>query len=246
MANKNKQKNMNTIQTDYTNNNITENTTLQNKIYFKIPDFFLDNKQSANQWLDTSTNLFKFNKIQDQRTICTHLINHLPHNILIKLGNKLHDFSKATKPLSELRETLNKFYPVNQDRILEECYHESSLGDKRPSEYLAELQNKLKDENGETNTTLTKFFFLRILPENVKNIILVNKSLSLEEQAALADQIYNKDYQHINAINKPNCSADKNDNETIKMLLKRIETLNNELSQLKEKKRSRDITEVII
>ena len=178
------------------NNHIYNNKTTS-KIHFKIPEFPLNNKQYINQWLETCINLFKFNNINDEKDICKHIINHLPPCILNKINDKLYKFSKSTKPLTDLSETLNKFYPYNLDRILEECYKETSLGDRRPSEYLEELKNKLKDENGNPNTNLINFFFQRILPTNIKNILASNKNLNMEERGTLADQIYNNEQNTI-------------------------------------------------
>ena len=221
---------------DNTNNNSTYhtcNTKTTNKIHFKIPEFPINNMQYINQWLETCINLCKFNNINDEKNISKHIINNLPPSILNKINDKLYKFSKSTKPLTDLSETLNKFYPYNLDRILEECYKETSLGDRRPSEYLEELKNKLKDENGNPNTNLINFFFQRILPTNIKNIIASNKNLNMEERGTLADQIYNNEQNTINNINKSEKKLE-NDKETIDFLLNKIEHLNKEIKLLKE------------
>jgi len=229
MANRNKQKNNNASQTYLS----ISNTNPINKLHFKVPEFPINNKKLINQWFETCINLFKFNNITDDRTICTHLINHFPHELLSKIKDKLLDFSKSTKPLTELRDTINKYYPQNQDEILDDCYNESNLGDRRPSDYMNELSQKLKDENGLPNNNLIKYFFYRILPTNVKNILLANKNLSLEDQGLLADQIYiNEDNNMVSSINKQHNKIEK-DNHTIEFLLNKIEKMNQEIKVLK-------------
>lgn len=242
MANKNKKNNKPTPN-DNTNNNSYEQTHNKNKLYFKIPDFFLDKKQSTTQWIDTCTTLFNFNNITDKRTICTHLINHLPHTTLIKISDKLNDINKSNKPLAELRDILQTIYPCDQNIILEQCYQDSHLGDRKPSEYLNELQNKLKEDN-EDHNSLVKFFFYRNLPVNVKNILLANKDLSLTEQAILADQIHIKENFEINAINKfnnprenTNKQVENNELKSLKNELEKLQianqTLKNEIENIK-------------
>ena len=142
-----------------------------------------------------------------------------------------------TTALAYLQDTLNKFYPYNLDRVLEKCYKDTSLGDRRPSEYLEELKNKLKDENGNPNTNLINFFFQRILPTNIKNILASNKNLNMEERGTLADQIYNNEQNTINNINKSEKKLE-NDKETIDFLLNKIEHLNKEIKLLKEIKQT--------
>lgn len=94
MANKNKIKNNTPI--EY-NNNTTSNTISYNKLHFKIPEFPVNNKQHINIWFETCTNLFKYNGIYNEKTITTHIMNQLPHEILNKINNKL---------------IFNKFYPI--------------------------------------------------------------------------------------------------------------------------------------
>jgi len=221
---------------DNTNNNSTYHscdTKTTNKIHFKIPEFPANKRQHINNWFETCTNLFKFNNIYNEKTITTHIINQLPHEILNKINNKLNSLSKSSRPLTELQDILNQFYPYNLDKVLEECYKEDSLGDRKPSEYLSELTNKLKDENNTPNTTLIKFFFHRILPPSIKNILLANKELNLEEQGLLADEIYNNDLNTINNINKK-VTKPESDKQTIDYLLNKIEQLNKEIETLKK------------
>jgi len=210
----------------------TNNAKMTSKIHFKIPDFPANNKEYINQWLETCISLFQFNNIKDENEICRHIINNLPSCVLNKINDKLGKFVTAQKPLKELSNTLNKLYPNNPDRILEECYNEINLGDRKPSEYLADLTLKLRDENNQPNLTLIKFFFNRILPVNVKNILIANKHLSLEEQGTLADQIYLNDFNSINAVVQKYQKKVEN-TETMEFLLKKIEDLNQEIKTLK-------------
>jgi len=218
------------------NNHIYNNKTTS-KIHFKLPEFPLSNTQHINQWLESCINLLKFNNINDEKEICKHIINHLPSCILHKFNDKLFQFTKSAKPLKELSITLDRLYPHNLDRTLEECYKETSLGDRRPSEYLEELKNKLKEENGSPNMNLINFFFHRILPPNIKNILLANKALTLEEQGTLADQIYTNELNSINALTQKYHKKDVT-NETIEFLLKKIDNLSEEIKTLKSNQNS--------
>jgi len=231
-----------TNQVDNNNNNsYIENNHICNtktsKIHFKIPDFPKNNNHYINNWFETCINLFRFNNINNERIICTHIINQLPHEILSKINSKLGTIAKAAKPLIELQETLNLLYPYNMDRVLEDCYKECSLGDRKPSEFLAELTHQLRDENNQPNTTLIRFFFHRILPVNIKNILLANKVLTLEEQGTLADQIYTNELNSINALTQKYHKKEVA-NETIEFLIKKIDNLNEEIKTLKSNQNS--------
>ena len=84
---------------------------------------------------------------------------------------------------------------------------------------------------------MTRFFFNRILPANVKNILIANKDLTLEEQGTLADQIYSNEFYSINAVTQK-YHKKEDDKETMEFLLKKIENLNEEIKNLKSNQNS--------
>jgi len=218
---------LNNYETNYINN--------IDKVHFKLPEFFTDKRHSPQQWLDTCINMCTFNGITNHKQICTALINKLTPDIIIKIGNDLKKFSTSNKPLILLREILNKIYPVNQHVVLEECYHDIELGDRKPSEYLADLKCKITDENGDPNNELIKFFFYRILPTHIKDILLTRELQDIDSLGFLADRLYGNSQSNVCTVTNTISTSKKPFNDdNYNILLDKFEQLLNENKSLKK------------
>lgn len=203
-------------------------------INFKVYEFYLDNQSSPFKWLDACISLCEFNLIKDPITICTLIVNKLPPDIVIKMGDNLKNILKSSKPIVLLRDTLGSFYPTHFESTLEDCFRDHELGDRKPSTFLADLKTKLRNANGVVDLELVKFFFFRSLPLSIKNILLANTELDLNALGILADKLHTQNFPYLNATHSFSLEGTHPiQPSTLDSLLNSFQTLTSEVRQLK-------------
>lgn len=90
-------------------------------------------------------------------------------------------------PYSQLKEQLTTRLSASASRRVRQLLTEEQLGDRSPSQFLRHLQ-RLKGDTPVDDQILLELFLAR-LPSHVRMVLTTASSLTLEKQAALADQL---------------------------------------------------------
>lgn len=200
--------------------NGVSNLQLSN-VSVKIPAPFAN----WNLWFAQVEASFQLSRISEESTKYFHLICNLQSDTLSKFQHLLD----ANSPMaySKLKEAIIQDYNENNNVSLADVMMEQSLGDRRPTEALRQMQRHLQrfDPTIDANGSMAREIFLRMLPKNIQLSILAQPENNLHTLAQLADKI--------TAFNKSSSQNITSSVEEGKSNINEISLLREEISALR-------------
>lgn len=164
--------------------NETSQTSLEtNSMRAKIPDFFQENVEL---WFWQTEAVFKANRISSDETKYYTVIGSLPPNVIFKISD-LQQNPPTAHLYKTLKDRIIKEFADSQMTKVTQLLTNIHLGDKKPSELLAEM--RAKSLNTSITEELLTQLWIRNLPETVRAILSANESATLSIKADIADKI---------------------------------------------------------
>jgi len=150
-----------------------------------IPEFFTDSHNSTISWLNLVSQMGKL-KDADEKSICAAVLNKLPSKILKEISQDLERIFDKQNPCTLLKQTILDTSEINNSKIFENRFKNSTLGDQKSSTFLKSLEKNLdliKED-------LKQYLFCRALSGNVRAILATTKTNNTKEMAVIADSIH--------------------------------------------------------
>ena len=158
-------------------------------------------------WLNTTITIAHLENIYNENDICCAIITKLPPKIIKQISEEIEKLTTTKNPLETLKKALCEKFANTNRNILNSCIEDTHLGDRKPSELYKVLKQKLNQI--EKNLEITKTFFFRALPTNIRVQLATTTTESGEDLAALADKIYAETNHEINQIQYKNKKENK-------------------------------------
>jgi len=218
-----------------TNNNSTYEDTYTQRTnkYIHIPDYFNDDNNTPITWFNTAVNLAHLENVHEEQEISCAIIMKLPVKIIKQITNEIEQLKKSKNPLDLLRKTLIEKFTNTSRNILNSCIEDTSLGDRKPSEIYRSLKQKLNQI--EKNSEITKTFFLRSLPDNIRIQLATATTNSGEELAALADRIHAETNLEVNHVHNKNKNEIHENQNVLTEISKQLENFNTQFKTLEQR-----------
>lgn len=188
----------------------------------KPPPFW---RSSPQFWFDRLEAQFELARISDQRTKFNYVLSVLDGEVIQVVSDIIRS-PHVSEPYDNLKTNLIKRLSISETAKLSQLLGDLSLGDRQPSQFLREMRELGGDKVSEE---LLRSLWLQRLPDNMQAILACNPG-NLTELANCADKI-------AEVYNKPNvylCDSTNEANQS-SLILERLETLTNELNELKQK-----------
>lgn len=152
-----------------------------NSVSLKLPKFWA---KDPSLWFAQVEKQFTSKNITTSQTKFDHVVAILEPSIASLVRPNI--LTPSATPYETLKTAiLSRCRPSKEQRIRQVLQIES-LGDRRPTELLADLQCQLDDIN---SGDFLKSLFLERLPSSVRMHLMVSNKTDLNELAALADEL---------------------------------------------------------
>lgn len=150
----------------------------------KLPDFFAENVEL---WFWQVESAFIASGIASDVKKYHAIIGQLPSRVIFKLA----DFKSNPPARNQMYETLKnrivKEYADSEQTKITKLLEDMSLGDRKPSQLLAEMRTKAS--NTAINDNFLAQLWMRALPETIRAILSAEDMTPLSDKAATADRI---------------------------------------------------------
>lgn len=150
----------------------------------KLPDFFAENVEL---WFWQVESAFIASGITSDVKKYHAIIGQLPSRVIFKLA----DFKSNPPDRNQMYETLKnrivKEYADSEQTKITKLLEDMSLGDRKPSQLLAEMRTKAS--NTAINDNFLSQLWMRALPETIRAILSAEDLTPLSDKAATADRI---------------------------------------------------------
>lgn len=148
-----------------------------------LPPFWNNDPQL---WFGQVEAQFTARHLTSQATKFGHVLAALPPEVALEIRDIILS-PPAERPYDVLKEELIRRTAASEQRRLHQLLNAEELGDRKPTQLLRRMRQLLGDNS--TDTPLLKQLFLKRLPTQVQMVLAAAGSISLEEQALLADKI---------------------------------------------------------
>jgi len=139
-------------------------------------------------WFTTVEAAFQTKNINTQRARYHHVVAKLPCETLVSCRDLLRAGAGGETPYTDLRNRLCGTYGRSKWELCNSLHDHPSLGTDKPSVLMAKLQSLLPD--GEEPNTLFQSFFLRRLPEAMRQQLGAQDFNTAAAMATAADAIW--------------------------------------------------------
>ena len=220
---------------DNTNNNSTYEIN-HKQSYNKnihIPDYFIDDNNSPITWFNTTISIAHLENIYNEYDICSAIVTKLPTKILKQISEEIEKLERTKNPLESLKRALCEKFTSTNRNILNDCIEDTQLGDRKPSELYKTLKRKLNQI--EENSEITRTFFLRALPSNIRVQLATTTTNSGEELAAIADKIHAETNLEVNHIHSKNKNGINENQNILTEINKQLENVNTQFKTLEKR-----------
>ena len=120
------------------------------------------------------------------RPSTTTWLPHCRRSLLLKSA------TSSSMSYDTLKQQLIKCTSLPEQHRLQQLFHSTELGDRKPTQLLRRMQQLLGDNATATDGTLPRELFLQRLPSNIRMVLASSSDAkSLEDIAQLADKIVN-------------------------------------------------------
>ena len=143
-------------------------------------------KKDPASWFRQLEATFVINNVNDDETKYIHLQARLDPDILSEISEFFKTPPAAGDRYEKLKDKLVKRFSDSRDNQVLQLLEGLTLGDRRPSELLSEIQKLAADDLAEN---VVRALFIKKLPGTIKGI-LAGSNEPLSSLGALADRIY--------------------------------------------------------
>lgn len=210
----------------------------------KLPDFV---EEYTELWFWQVECAFDAANISADKKKYNHIIGQLPTRLMYKLA----DLRTHPPPTGQMFETLKariiKEFADSTSTKLTKLMGELTLGDRKPSQLLAEMRSKASDTP--VTDELLKELWLRNLPSQIRAIISADDQMTLVTAATMADRIMestrsaNQQVHAVQSTLSAPFSTKTSSAAPIEKLQRQIEELTRQMSQLQSSQsRSRSVS----
>lgn len=163
---------------------VLPNASTSSVFRFEIPVFVQGQQGGIQTWLRQVDVRMKLAKITTEQEKYEYLIASLPSEIINCVYDLINQ-QPAVDPYTTLvRRIESEFQPTEREQV-KKLLQGMVMGDKKPSLFLREMRNLAKNQ---VTDVVLKELFLNQLPENLRNILIVIESASLDSLAEAADR----------------------------------------------------------
>ena len=155
-------------------------------ITINLPKFW---ENDVRLWFLMIENIFSMRKIDSECQRHEPLLSSLDRRHLQRVEYVLLDLDPAF-PYSYLKAALIKIFGQTEDHKLDQLLHACELGDRKPTELLAEMC-KLLGTKG--SPVLLKKLFMDRLPSSVRRVFVAGPIDNLDDVARRADRVFAED-----------------------------------------------------
>lgn len=193
----------------------------------KLPTFWSNMPEI---WFIQVEQIFALNRISADDSKYRHVIAVLPQEALCNVVDLLKNPPMSGK-YDSLKEALITRHSLSENKRLEELLSSSEIGDRSPSSFFRDMENKLGTSSF-ANRDLLKRLWLRKLPEPVKVAVTSSNMEEVSNLLTLADKVW--EVTHTPSVFAVTSTPPHNSPSTIEVeLLKAVQNLTLEVAALK-------------
>ena len=159
-------------------------TVAMGHITNNLPRFW---ENDVSQWFLMVENIFSMRKIDSECQRHELLLSSLDLRHLQRVEHVLLD---PVFPYSYLKAALIKIFDQTEEHKLDQLLHACELGDRKPTELLAEMRKLLGTEG---SPVLLKKLFMDRLPSSVRRVLVAGPIDNLDDVARRADLVFAED-----------------------------------------------------
>lgn len=149
-----------------------------------LPEFWTDDPKA---WFARVDAIFVLNGISKASTKFTYMLAHAPKELIPYVSGLIDEsLPDSVSKYDVLKKRVIQGFSISEEAKLRILFKGQSLGDSKPSQFLVQLKNMAA---GNINDTVLKSLFLEHLPDNVRAILAVSDSQTVDNLALLADKI---------------------------------------------------------
>ena len=132
--------------------------------------------------------LFRTRRITSSITKFNHVVAAISPQIAATVRDLIRR-PPTTEPYQALKDALVKRSSPTRRQCLQQLLHQTTLGDRKPSELLRVMRRLYNDET-DTDSELLKELFLSRMPKEIRVVLVsTNTTTSLEDLAEMADEM---------------------------------------------------------
>ena len=155
-------------------------------ITINLPKFW---ENDVSLWFLMVENIFSMRKIDSECQRHELLLSSLDLRHLQRVEHVLLDLDPVF-PYSYLKAALIKIFDQTEEHKLDQLLHACELGDRKPTELLAEMRKLLGTEG---SPVLLKKLFMDRLPSSVRRVLVAGPIDNLDDLARRADRVFAED-----------------------------------------------------
>ena len=161
-------------------------TVAMGHITINLPKFW---ENDVSLWFLMVEDIFSMRKIDSECQRHELLLSSLDLRHLQRVEHVLLDLDPVF-PYSYLKAALIKIFNQTEEHKLDQLLHACELGDRKPTELLAEMRKLLGTEG---SPVLLKKLFMDRLPSSVRRVLVAGPIDNLDDVARRADRVFAED-----------------------------------------------------
>lgn len=213
------------------NSDATPNPTVPDPVVatLKIPEFW---QADSELWFLSVEPLFRRHRVTSQSARYDYVIGALPPAVIAIVRDILRS-PPPDNPYDTLKAELIRRTTESEQRRLQQLLTAEELGDRKPTELLRRMRHLIGDNPAALDASILRELFLQRLPQQVRMILSVSSTETLDSLAQMADKIMDVGAPSISAIERRDSShfAPVRD-DRLDRLLQANEELNRKMDQL--------------
>ena len=151
-----------------------------NRVSVKPPPFYFKNPGS---WFRQMDSQFVLAGITQSTTKYHHIMAALPEDIV---ANVLTD---EIVGYEDLKKAVLDHLKANKHELIEQALAAVELGDKRPSQLVADIKKRFNDIGLKADDTIIKSRLLTALPTHLRSALVGHEEQSVDQYAKIADSM---------------------------------------------------------
>ena len=157
-----------------------------------------------------------FAQVEAQLNTCSITVqkikfDHIIASLSPEIATKVRDLILAPpteKPYNTLKAQLIKQTAASEQWCLQQLFNAEELGDRKPTQFLRQMQQLFSDKAGSTNSSFVRKLFLQCLHANLRMVLASTTDItSLEDLAQLVDKIVEVAIPSAAALRPPKCRS---------------------------------------
>jgi len=159
---------------------LSQDATTISHVAIKPPPFYL---KSPATWFRQLESQFALSKITNSTTKFHHVLAALPEDVVCDLAiDEVEDYEALKKAVIES-------LSANKHQLISEALSAVPIGDKRPTQYVAEAKRKFSDIGLPIEDKIIKSKLISALPSNIKAALVGHENETLDSFAKIADSM---------------------------------------------------------